>query len=200
MAATININGFQLHANEIQGVKMYVQIKRKTYSNIKDFEQDRAKTIISFMRSIYLSEHPFDELEQLNNIYKESTDVATLLFPKTDELKEVIEVLINFNNMLALCRENYTCYQSKTLALDESQTKLIRSKAKAVFKEFGRLQLTSAASENTVKLLSAIDTEREAQQRNSAQLSRRKEYLIVSINYYTKARGVDLYLIKIKGG
>jgi len=198
--AAININGFQLCANEIKGVQMYVQIKRKTYNNIKEFEVDRAKTIINFMRQIYLTEHPFDELLAVNNIYSESTDIATLLFPRSDALKEVIEVLINFNNMLALCTENYARYKSKTLSLDDKQSALVKSKGKAVYKEFGRLQLTSAVTENTVKLLSAIDREKEAQQRNSAQLARRKEYLFESINYHRQARGIDLFLVKIKGG
>ncbi len=152
------------------------------------------------MRSIYLSEHPFDELEALNNIYKDASHVATLLYPKSDELRKVVEVLINFDNMLSLCSDNYKEYKSNTLALTESQSALIKSKGRAVFKAFNNLQLTSAATDNTVKLLSAIDADRERQQRNREQLERRKDYLILSINYHTKARGIDLYLVKIKGG
>ncbi len=152
------------------------------------------------MRSIYLSEHPFDELEALNSIYKDASHVVSLLYPKSDELRKVVEVLINFDNMLSLCSDNYKEYKSNTLALTESQSALIKSKGRAVFKTFNNLQLTSAGTENTLKLLSAIDREKEAQQRNSAQLARRKDYLILSVSYHTSARGIDLYLVKIKGG
>lgn len=199
--ATININGLQLCASELAGVKMYVSIsRRKSYKNIKDFEIDRAKTIINFMRSIYISEHPFDELEALNNIYKESTDVATLLFPRTDELRKVVEVLINFTNMLALCPDNYKKYQTHTLALDDTQTKLIRSKAKALFNAFNDIQLTSAGSDRTLSLLAQIDKEKEACRRHRAQIDRRKDYVIESIKYAGKTRNVELYTIQIKCG
>ena len=199
--AALNINGFQLLPSELKGVRMYVQIcHKKVYKNLRDFEVDRAKTIIRFMQSIYLTEHPFDELDELAQILTESTNVATLLFPKTDTLRQTVEVLINFNNMLAVNSDNYKKYLSHSLALNDSQKMLLASKTKAVTKAFEHLQLSNNCEKKTLKLLREIDTINEITNKLSYQIERRKHYKIESVEYVGEAKKVMLYRITIKGG
>ena len=138
---TIIVNNISLEAHQVKSVRMYVQITReRTYKQCDS--KNAAKQIIDFMRNVYLADHPFDELDFADELFTKSEKVANLLVPtKADSLSTLIEIAIDFNNMIALGRRNYTKFFEKSLQLSQSQSKFIESKTEAVINRLSTLPL-----------------------------------------------------------
>jgi len=61
--ASIIVNGIE--QNRLREVRLYVSITTGQYQ--RNLTNNIAEHIINFMRSVYLSEHPFDEIEMSDN-------------------------------------------------------------------------------------------------------------------------------------
>ena len=136
MEQQLIING--LPTQQIKKVKMYVRIVSKRYADDLNCiaENQRncvASHIVNFMRSIYLTEHPFDELDLCCNLMTEAEHVVNFLYlPKTANLASRVAVCIDFDNMLSLSKKHYKNYQSNRLRLSDVQQLFVEKKQSVI--------------------------------------------------------------------
>ena len=119
---TVNINGTILEAKQIKEIKFYIQITKFSVwrdlmntnketlecalSRIRSHKENFQSAILSFMKQQYLLEHPFDELELINNKLSDSEYVAEYIFPgHLDSFHQILEVVIDSQNMIALNKD-----------------------------------------------------------------------------------------------
>lgn len=134
---SININGIALENSQIHRIKMYVSIQRGTYKKQEsstDNQINIAKQIVGFMQSVYLTEHPFDELDLCSNLLSDAEHVVNTVMPKSESIDKLIEISIDFDNMLSLNDSHFTDYKSDSLTLTDSQRQLISNKQQTVIK------------------------------------------------------------------
>ena len=132
---SISINGLALENSQIHSIKMYVSIQRGTYKMQESSTNNQinfAKNIVGFMKSVYLTEHPFDELDLCSNLLSDAEHVVNTVMPKSDAIDKLIEISIDFDNMLSLNDSHFTDYQSDSLTLTNSQRQLISDKQQTV--------------------------------------------------------------------
>ena len=135
MEQQLIING--LPTQQIKKVKMYVRIVSKRYADDLNTiaENQRncvASHIVNFMRSIYLADHPFDELDLCSNLLSDAEHVVNTVMPKSESIDKLIEISIDFDNMLSLNDSHFTDYKSDTLTRTDSQRQLISNKQQTV--------------------------------------------------------------------
>ena len=133
--ASITVNGLALDNSQIHSIKMYVNIQRGTYKKQEsstDNQINYAKKIVGFMQSVYLTEHPFDELDLCSNVLSDAEHVVNTVISKSDTIEKLIEISIDFDNMLSLNDSHFTDYKSDTLTLTDSQRQLISNKQQTV--------------------------------------------------------------------
>lgn len=132
MTQRLSINGSAIGKGQIKSVKMYVSIVK--YANTPTDDNDNlsrraAKHIVDFMRSVYLCEHPSDELDLLDGRLTDACKVVnTVSLNKYDSLRQLISLSIDFDNMLSLGYINYAEYISNTLKLSKCQQTFIEDK------------------------------------------------------------------------
>ena len=111
---SISINGIALENSQIHRIKMYVSIQRGTYKKQESSTHNQinfAKQIVGFMKSVYLTEHPFDELDLCSNLLSDAEHVVNYLYlPKKADLINKLSVCIDFDNMLSLSASNFQNY------------------------------------------------------------------------------------------
>lgn len=133
---SISINGMALENSQIHRIKMYVSIQRGTYKKQEsstDNQINIAKQIVGFMQSVYLTEHPFDELDLCSNLLTEAEHVVNFLYlPKTANLASRVAVCIDFDNMLSLNKKHYKNYQSNRLRLSDVQQLFVEKKQSVI--------------------------------------------------------------------
>lgn len=152
---SVIINGIE--QKQIKQVKLYISIVNRHYkSDLQELpEQQRnsiASYIVNFMRSIYLNEHPFDELDLCCNILTDAKHVVNYLqLPKADDINSRVAVSIDFDNMLSLSKRNYMNYLSNSLSLSNVQQKFIEKKQSVIGSryniEYGKLLAAPSKSE-----------------------------------------------------
>lgn len=136
MKQQLIING--LPSQQIKKVKMYVRIISKRYTDdLQSIAENQrncvASHIVNFMRSVYLTEHPFDELDLCCNITTEAEHVVNYLYlPKTANLESRVAVCIDFDNMLSLNKKHYKNYLSNRLRLSEVQQLFVEKKQSVI--------------------------------------------------------------------
>ncbi len=133
--ASITVNGLALDNSQIHSIKMFVGIQRGTYKKQESSTHNQinfAKNIVGFMKSVYLTEHPFDELDLCNNLLSDAEHVVNAVIPKSDTIDKLIEISIDFDNMLSLNDSHFTDYKSDSLTLTDSQRQLISDKQQTV--------------------------------------------------------------------
>ena len=157
--AQFSINGNSISENQIKSVKMYVSIVRYVNSDSTDsynVSRNVAKHIVNFMRSVYLCEHPADELDLLDGKLTDACQVVnTVSLTKYDSIKQLISLSIDFDNMLALGYINYIEYANNTLQLSNCQQSFIESKQQRLIKRHSLTDYTLTAS-NIDKSLSLV--------------------------------------------
>lgn len=156
--AQFNINGFQI-AEKIKSVKMYVSIVK--YANTPTDSNDNlsrsaAKHIVNFMRSVYLCEHPSDELDLIDGKLTDACQVVnTVSLNKYDSMRQLISLSIDFDNMLALGYINYIEYTNNTLQMSKQQQSFIECKQQNLIKRHSLTDytLTSSNIEHSLMLV-----------------------------------------------
>ena len=137
---TVIING--ISAEQIKQVKFYIRISRNRYKedlqNVPEHRRNYvANQIVNFMRSVYLAEHPFDELHLINNQLIDAEHVVNYLYlPKIADLMNRISVCIDFDNMLSLSASNFQNYLTSRLALSDAQQSFVTSKASVIGRRY----------------------------------------------------------------
>lgn len=134
---SIVVNHIELEPQQLHSVKMYINITRnQSYKQCSD--KNAAKQIINFMRSVYLMDHPFDELDFAEDLLTESSLVANMVIPtKVNDLSSLIEIAIDFDNMLALNQKNYQrFYFGDGESFTSNQMQLIENKTNAVIRHY----------------------------------------------------------------
>lgn len=133
---TVIING--ISAEKIKQVKFYMRIASNHYKeDLQNVPEHRRNTIanhiVNFMRSVYLIEHPFDELHLINNQLIDAEHVVNYLYlPKKADLLSRISVCIDFDNMLSLSALNFQNYTKSRLRLSDAQQSFVMSKASVI--------------------------------------------------------------------
>jgi hypothetical protein len=157
--AQFSINGNSISENQIKSVKMYVSIVRYVNSDSTDsynVSRNVAKHIVNFMHSVYLCEHPADELDLLDGKLTDACQVVnTVSLTKYDSIKQLISLSIDFDNMLALGYINYIEYANNTLQLSNCQQSFIESKQQRLIKRHSLTDytLTSSNIEHSLMLV-----------------------------------------------
>lgn len=148
--AQFSINGNSISENQIKSVKMYVSIVRYVKDSTDTYNVSRnvAKHIVNFMRSVYLCEHPADELDLLDGKLTDACEVVnTVSLSKYESIKQLISLSIDFDNMLALSYINYAEYTNNTLQLSNCQQSFIEKKQKRLIKRHSLTDYTLTASD-----------------------------------------------------
>ena len=165
---TVIING--ISAEKIKQVKFYIRIVSNRYQeDLQNVPEHRRNTIanhiVNFMRSLYLADHPFDELHLINNQLIDAEHVVNYLYlPKKADLLSRISVCIDFDNMLSLSASNFQNYLTSRLALSDAQQSFVTSKASVIGR---RYQIDSSrALEAPRQQTKAIDTSASKARRN----------------------------------
>lgn len=165
---TVIING--ISAEKIKQVKFYIRIVSNRYQeDLQNVPEHRRNTIanhiVNFMRSLYLADHPFDELHLINNQLIDAEHVVNYLYlPKQADLLSRISVCIDFDNMLSLSASNFQNYLTSRLALSDAQQSFVTSKASVIGR---RYQIDSSrALEAPRQQTKAIDTSASKARRN----------------------------------
>ena len=164
---TVIING--ISAEKIKQVKFYIRIVSNRYQeDLQNVPEHRRNTIanhiVNFMRSLYLADHPFDELHLINNQLIDAEHVVNYLYPKKADLMNRISVCIDFDNMLSLSASNFQNYLTSRLALSDAQQSFVMSKASVIGR---RYQIDSSrALEAPRQQTKAIDTSASKARRN----------------------------------
>lgn len=129
---TIIVNHTILDASQVHSIRFYAQITRqKTYKSVGT--KNAAGQIIKFMRNVYLMDHPFDELDFTEDKLTPSETVANIVVPKRcDSIAGLIEIAIDFDNMIALCKMNYEKFYNEPARLTATQVNFIESKSNAL--------------------------------------------------------------------
>jgi len=165
---TVIING--ISAEKIKQVKFYIRIVSNRYQeDLQNVPEHRRNTIanhiVNFMRSLYMADHPFDELHLINNQLIDAEHVVNYLYlPKKADLLSRISVCIDFDNMLSLSASNFQNYLTSRLALSDAQQSFVTSKASVIGR---RYQIDSSrALEAPRQQTKAIDTSASKARRN----------------------------------
>lgn len=149
----VNINGTILEAKQIKEIKFYIQITKFSIwrdlmntnketlecalSKIRSHKENFQSAILSFMKQQYLLEHPFDELELLNDKLSNSEYVAEYIFPgHLDSFHQILEVVIDSQNMIALNKDNYIRYKCDTLNTDDKQQQYLTAGKQTVIDKY----------------------------------------------------------------
>ena len=134
---SIVVNHIELEPQQLHSVKMYINITRnQSYKQCSD--KNAAKQIINFMCSVYLMDHPFDELDFAEDLLTESSLVANMVIPtNVNNLSSLIEIAIDFDNMLALNQKNYQrFFFGDGESFTSNQMQLIETKTNAVIRHY----------------------------------------------------------------
>ena len=137
---TVIING--ISAEKIKQVKFYIRIVSNRYQeDLQNVPEHRRNTIanhiVNFMRSLYLTDHPFDELHLINNQLIDAEHVVNYLYlPKKADLINKLSVCIDFDNMLSLSASNFQNYMTSRLRLSDAQLSFVTSKASVIGRRY----------------------------------------------------------------
>ena len=118
------------------------------------------------MRSVYLTDHPFDELHLINNQLIDAEHVVNYLYlPKKADLLSRISVCIDFDNMLSLSASNFQNYLTSRLALSDAQQSFVTSKASVIGRRY-QIDSSRALEAPRQQQTKAIDTSASKARRN----------------------------------
>ena len=137
---TIIVNG--ICAEQIKQVKFFVRIANNRYKeDLQNVPENQRKTIanhiVNFMRSVYLAEHPFDELHLINNQLIDAEHVVNYLqLSNKADLLSRLSVCIDFDNMLSLSASNFQKYTTNRLRLSDAQQSFVVSKAEVIGRRY----------------------------------------------------------------
>ena len=179
----ISVNRLQLDARQIKSVKMYVSITQNhSYRSVN--HRHTAQKLVNFMKRVYIMDHPFDELNMCENVFTDAVDVANLLtVAEPQKLSDILEVCIDFDNMVSLSAEHWQNINSLFQSLSAEQSRLIEWKTTQVTKRH-TMQLQLQPSKTVAKLISPY-FEKEKPRPESVDLSTVDKSLIIS----EKAKG-----------
>ena len=124
--AKIIVNGIE--QSRLREVRLYVSIMKGQYQ--RNLTDNIAEHIINFMRSVYLSEHPFDEIEMTERRLIVAEHVVNYIYLSSEDVKRRVALAIDFDNMLSLSRLNYGRYLTDSLCqtLTSNQSKFLTDK------------------------------------------------------------------------
>lgn len=166
---TVIING--ISAEKIKQVKFYIRIVSNRYQeDLQNVPEHRRNTIanhiVNFMRSLYLTDHPFDELHLINNQLIDAEHVVNYLYlPTKADLVSRISVSIDFDNMLSLSASNFQNYLTSRLALSDAQQSFVTSKASVIGRRY-QIDSSRALEAPRQQQTKAIDTSASKARRN----------------------------------
>ncbi len=131
-------------------VQMYYQIVRdhvyntgksnRALSTLRIKQEAFANDALQFIHKSYLIDHYFDELDLLSDggeILTDAKFVVNVVFPGyLPSLPQIMEIMLDYDNMIALSAENYIKYKQQQLTLNKQQQALLLHKEQLIISRY----------------------------------------------------------------
>ena len=119
--------------------------KNKQLSTLRVKQEAWTNDALQFIYSCYIKDKYFDELDMFatgGEVLTECKYVVIIVFPGyLNSLKDIMTIMLDFDNMLALSPQNYVKWKQRTLELNDEQKQLIEHKESLIINRY-KLQLS----------------------------------------------------------
>lgn len=107
-----------------------LRVKQETWSN----------EALQFIYSCYLKDKYFDELDMRatgGEVLTEAKIVVNIVFPGyLCSLQQIMQIMLDFDNMLALSVENFTAWKQRSICLNDEQEALIKHRQQLIISKY----------------------------------------------------------------
>ena len=137
----------------------------KALSTLRIKQEAWSNEALQFIYDCYLKDKYFDELDLIadgGEVLTECKLVVNIVFPGyLDNLKQIMQIMLDFDNMLALSPSNYIAWKQRSLHLNDKQKALIARKEQLIINRY-KLKLSDvifyrSQSEKNEKVQRSID-------------------------------------------
>ena len=120
-------------------------VRNRQLSTLRVKQEAWSNDALQFIYSCYIKDKYFDELDMFatgGEVLTECKYVVNIVFPGyLNSLTDIMEIMLDFDNMLALSPTNYVKWKQRTLELNDEQKRLIEHKERLIINRY-KLQLT----------------------------------------------------------
>lgn len=151
MKVTEDITALLLDTKALNNLQQYISIVKHKKYNITDstkqaltalrIEQEAWRNdALSFIQSDYIKDKIFDELDLMSDngeVLTTAKFVVYVVFPGyLESLPDIMQILCDTDNMIALSASNYIAYKTNSLQLNDTQRKLILHKQQIILNRY----------------------------------------------------------------
>lgn len=119
--------------------------RNKQLSTVRVKQEAWSNEALQFIYDCYKQDKYFDELDMFasgGEILTECQFVVNVVFPGyLQSLHDIMQIMLDFDNMVALSADNYVKWKQRTLELNDEQKELIRHKESLIINRY-KLQLS----------------------------------------------------------
>lgn len=120
-------------------------VRNRQLSTLRVKQEAWSNEALQFIYSCYIKDKYFDELDMFatgGEVLTEAKFVANIVFPGyLSDLQMIMQIMLDFDNMIALSPSNYIAWKQRTLQLNDEQKELIRHKERIIISRYN-LNLT----------------------------------------------------------
>lgn len=119
--------------------------RNKQLSTVRVKQEAWSNEALQFIYDCYKQDKYFDELDMFatgGEVLTECKYVVNIVFPGyLNSLTDIMQIMLDFDNMVALSADNYVKWKQRTLELNDEQKELIRHKESLIINRY-KLQLS----------------------------------------------------------
>ena len=146
-----DLTALLLDSKALVNLQQYISIVKHKNYNITDTTAQALKTLrieqeawrnetLSFIQTDYLKDKMFDEVNMLKDggeVLTTAKFVVYVVFPGyLETMPEIMQILCDVDNMVALDAPNYIAYKTNKLELNDTQRALFIQKEKVIVKRY----------------------------------------------------------------
>ena len=118
--------------------------RSKAISTLRVKQEAWSNNALQFIYQCYIKDKFFDEFDMYSSdgeVLTEAKFVVNVVFPGyLDSLTQIMSIMLDFDNMIALSPQNYVKWKQRNLELNDEQKELIRHKESLIINRY-KLQL-----------------------------------------------------------
>ena len=120
-------------------------VRNRQLSTVRVKQEAWSNDALQFIYECYKQDKYFDELDMRatgGEVLTECQFVVNVVFPGyLDSLTQIMSIMLDFDNMVALSADNYVKWKQRTLELNDEQKRLIEHKERLIIGRY-KLQLS----------------------------------------------------------
>ena len=114
--------------------------RSKAISMLRVKQEAWSNDALQFIYQCYIKDKYFDELDMYasdGEVLTEAKFVVNVVFPGyLQSLHDIMQIMLDFDNMIALSPSNYIAWKQRTLQLNDEQKKLIEHKERIIISRY----------------------------------------------------------------